>query len=275
MTLLKVGTPTGRPPLTAELVTVVVIVYWIFLPEVGAQLVRVYPLPATGSAAVQEVTTVGALVTLEQVTESHEFVPLGSTVVHEAAGAGPTASTGQVVVVQLLSAEGTSAVHVPACTNTLPLTTGHVVVVQPLPALAALGVHEATGTLVVLFVAHVVAVHALPSAATDCTQVCTGTLEVSFERQVVFVQLLPALGTDALQVCTATSTVSFWVQVVVFQLFPALATGSATHDETGVGPVLTTGQLVVTQLLPALPGLATQVPLGTFSELFGVQVVTV
>ena len=71
------------------------------------------------------------------------------------------------------------------------------------------------------------------------------------------------------------STVSFCVQVVVVQLLPAVATGSATHDDAGAGPLLTTGQLVVTQLLPTLPGLATQLPLGTFSELFGVQVVTV
>ena len=41
VTLLKVGTPTGMPPLTAELVIVVVIVYWIFEPETAAQLVRV------------------------------------------------------------------------------------------------------------------------------------------------------------------------------------------------------------------------------------------
>jgi hypothetical protein len=224
---------------------------------------------------VQDVTTTGALVTLEQVTDSHELVELAITGVHEAAGAGPVTSTGHVVVVQLLPADGTSGVQVPAWTKPLPLTTGQVVVVQPLPALAALGVHEATGTLVVLLVVQFVAVQALPSDAGDWTHVCTGTLEVLFDVQAVFVQLLPALGTDALQVCTATFTVSFWVQVVVFQLLPALATGSGTHDDTGVGPVLTTGQLVVTQLLPALPGLATQLPVGTFSVLFGVQVVTV
>ena len=41
MLLLNVGTPTGIPLLTAELVIVVVIVYWILLPDTGAQLVAV------------------------------------------------------------------------------------------------------------------------------------------------------------------------------------------------------------------------------------------
>jgi hypothetical protein len=160
-------------------------------------------------------------------------------------------------------------------TAALVATTGQVVVVQPLPAFAADGVHDATATFEVLFVAQVVAVQELPAEATEATQVCTGTLVVLFDEQVVLVQPLPALGTEALQLDTATSTVSFGVQVVAVQLLPALATGSGTQDDTAVGPVLTTGQVVVTQPLGNVPGLGAQLPEGMLEVLFVAQAVVV
>lgn len=86
---------------------------------------------------------------------------------------------------------------------------------------------------------------------------------------------MPALGIDGLQLATGASTVSFGLQVVEVQLLPPLATGSGVQDATAVGPVFTTGQVVVVQLLPALAGLEAQLPVGTLSALFAVQVVVV
>ena len=41
MTVENVGTPVAMPPLTSDVVIVVVIVYWIFLPNTCAQSVLV------------------------------------------------------------------------------------------------------------------------------------------------------------------------------------------------------------------------------------------
>jgi hypothetical protein len=65
------------------------------------------------------------------------------------------------------------------------------------------------------------------------------------------------------------------VHVVVVQPLPALATGSGVQEATAVGTVAFTGHVVVTQLLPALPGLGVQLPVGTFNALLIVQVVVV
>lgn len=64
------------------------------------------------------------------------------------------------------------------------------------------------------------------------------------------------------------------MQVVAFQLLPELATGSGVHVCTGDGPVLTIGQVVEIQF-GAVPGLATQEPLATFSELLVAQLLVV
>ena len=196
--VLNVGTPTGIPLLTVELVIVVVIVYWIFLPDTGAQSVAVYPLPEFGAAGLQVVTTVGALLTVLQVVSRHEGAA-AVTGVQELTSTGPVAVTGQVVVVQLgeVSPEAT---HVPACTGMLVATTGHVTVVQ-LGAEPTLGVQVPAATAALeLFDVQVVPVQELPLLAGVVMHVCTGALVVLLGVQGVVTQLGPTAGPDAMQV---------------------------------------------------------------------------
>lgn len=55
---------------------------------------------------------------------------------------------------------------------------------------------------------------------------------------------MPVFGADGLQVATATSVLLFGPQVVVVQLLPASPV-AGVHEATPVGPVRSTGQVVV------------------------------
>jgi hypothetical protein len=67
---------------------------------------------------------------------------------------------------------------------------------QPLPDAAVCGVHDATGTLVVLFVVHVLVVQLFAADADAGAQFGTGVADVLFGVQTVVTQLLPALAAE-------------------------------------------------------------------------------
>ena len=219
------------------------------------------------------VTSVAGLVTDVQVTLCQPFALDGVTGEHDGTGVGPADATEQVVVVQLLPADGPEPEQVPAWTPTSAVRIGQVVVVQPLADAAALGVQDATGTLVVLLVVQTVAVQAFAEVAGEDEQVATATLDVLLGVQVVAVQLLAEDGEVGVHDDTPTLPVLFELHVVVVQLFADVGE-SAAHDAAGVGPVTAIGHVVVVQLLPALAAVATQLPEGVL-VLLAEQVVVV
>ena len=60
----------------------VVVVNWILLPDTGSQTVLVKLLPALGLAAVQTVSRVGPVVSVEQVVEVQPLAEVAVTGVH-------------------------------------------------------------------------------------------------------------------------------------------------------------------------------------------------
>jgi hypothetical protein len=74
-------------------------------------------------------------------------------------------------------------------------------------------------------------------------QELTWTLLVLLVEQVVVVQLLPEEADAFEHDDTAVGPVVTTLQVVVVQLLPELAV-TGVHDETPVGPVVVIGQLV-------------------------------
>ena len=65
-------------------------------------------------------------------------------------------------------------------------------VVHRFSAVAIDGEHEATGTLLVLFVVQAVEVQALPTVADEFAQVCTGTFVVVLAPHVTVIQGAPS-----------------------------------------------------------------------------------
>jgi hypothetical protein len=139
-----------------------------------------------------------------------------------------------------------------------------VVWTQSVAALAATGVHEATGVGPVGVAAPQVWVF-------DVVHACPGTGVV--QPQVVLVQLLPTMGADGVQpegaLVGPESTV---VQVVVIQLLVEDAV-AATQEPVGVGPTTVVGQIVVVQELVelAVTGVQDTTPVGPV--LTGLQLV--
>ena len=84
---------------------------------------------------------------------------------------------------------------------------GQVVVVQLFPADAVAGVHETTGTLVVLLLPHTICVQPLPELAVCAVHDATGTLAVMRVLQVIVTQPLPALPVWPTQVPDWTGAV--------------------------------------------------------------------
>ena len=84
-----------------------------------------------------------------------------------------------------------------------------------MPEAAVCGVHDATGTFVVVIGAgQVVVVQLLPDVAADAVQLATGTLVVLFVEQVRVTQLLPDAAVCGVQVATGTLVVLLVEQVV-------------------------------------------------------------
>jgi len=148
-----------------------------------------------------------------------------------------------------------------------------VVVVQLLPADAAEAVHEATGTLLVLFVEQLVVVHWFPAAAVIGVQLCTGVGPVVATLQVVAVQLFPAVADTGVHVCTPVF-VTLAAQVVAVQLLPDDA-AIGVQVWTGVGPVVTVGQVIVVHASAAVAVAGVHDCTGTLLVLFVLQVVAV
>ena len=70
MLVEDVGGPAGTPALNSCVEIVVVVVYWIFLPPTGVQIVAVKLLPALGDATLQTETIVVGLLVVAQVVLS-------------------------------------------------------------------------------------------------------------------------------------------------------------------------------------------------------------
>lgn len=117
----------------------------------------------------------------------------------------------------MLPTLGGTTTQVPACTGVELVKIWQSVRWKPLPALAGVGVHEATlvGPLTNVSAGHVVVVQPLPGLAAEGLQDATATLVVLLVEQVVLVQLLPDAGPEPV------------------------------HDATGVGPLVASGQVVV------------------------------
>lgn len=116
-----------------------------------------------------------------------------------------------------MPALGGATTQVPACTGVELVKVWQSVRWKPLPALAGVGVHEAT---------------------------LVGPLTNVSAGQVVVVQPLPALGPEGVHEATAALVVLLVEHVVVVQLLPDVGP-EPVHDATGVGPLEAVGQVVV------------------------------
>lgn len=116
----------------------------------------------------------------------------------------------------MLTALGGTTTQVPACTGVKLVNILQSVRWKPLPALAGVGVHEAT---------------------------LVGPLTTVSAGQVVVVQPLPALGPEEVHEATAALVVLLVEQVVVVQLLPSVGP-EPVHDATAVGPLVAGEQVV-------------------------------
>src|ERR1019366_753220 len=143
------------------------------------------------------------------------------------------------------------------------------------PAFAPESTHELTWTLVVLLFEQVMVVQPLPALATSGVQAEIGKFVTPAAQHVVTVQLLIALATAAMQVAGATEPVVVTIgQTVAVQVLPALA-AFGVQENTGVSAELSVPQVVVVQLLPALGSDATHAKTATLGLLLVEQTVAV
>ena len=127
---------------------------------------------------------------------------------------------------------------------------GHDVVIQLLPDEAPDGVHEATGTFVVLLVEQLTAVYELPATAPALVHEATGTLFATFAGgQVVVVQLLPPLAPLPVQEATGTLLVLFVPHTVATYELPEFAVCGEQLETPTEGEIVGGGQVVVVQEL--------------------------
>ena len=183
---------------------------------------------------VQAPTGVGPVFTVLQVVVMWFTVSVPAEQLPAATKVGPVETSAQVTDVYPFASVGVTGTQLPAGTPTVLVVGVQTVWIQALPEVAACGVQEpgTTAATALLLLEQVVTTWVVGS--TPEVQLATGVGIVGpVVVQVVAVHALPTLG--------ATFT----------QLFKA----------TGVGPVVeAAGQEIVTQLLPALPVCATQVP---------------
>ena len=264
------------------------------LSTVVPHVISVQELPEFATCGLQAATGVGPVVTATGQVTVVQLLPAEAPAgVHEADPVDVT-MTGQVISVQLLPAAAVCGVHDETGTFAAPLLTQlvvtqelpevpgageqdetgtsvvvsvlQVVVRWPLPAEGTTGTHEATGTLVVFPLLQLMVSQLLPALPTCGVQEGTPVAPVMSVGQVVVVQLLPTFGPLGTQVPDGAFSTLLEPQVVVVKLLPMNGTGSGVQEDTGTSVVVTDGaQLIVIQLLPALPTWGVHTATGTFS----------
>ena len=114
-------------------------------------------LPAFAADGVHEATTVGPVLTALQEVDIQLLVPVAGPGLQAAVSVGPV-----VTVLQLVAVHWLPELAPPAVQNSEPcdvFTVTHCVSTQPLPAVAAIGVHEETPVLGLRVVLHLSLIH--------------------------------------------------------------------------------------------------------------------
>lgn len=237
----------------------------------GRQVVVVKLLPVLGPEAVQVCTgtplgSVSIELFVPQVV-AVKLLPIGppkaGTGVHDATPVGPVVPVLQVVVTQLFPA--VAALFVQVATGTLVVLLGElqVVVVNKLPAVAPAAVQVWTGTLVVIIGGgHVVVVNKFPAVGPDTTHVAMGVGPVLLVPQVVEVNTFPGPAAIGVHDATPVGPVAVFEQLVLVNALPASA-AEGEQAAIGVGPVTTEAlQVTLVKLLPAFATVAVHIAVG-------------